>query len=64
MIVTRNFVFCHETDKAYLIKLESSKKTFWIPKQHLTVIDQKVNDMTGRVVYKGEIPQWIFDKIK
>jgi len=64
MLVTRNIVFCHETENSYLVKFESSKKTAWVPKKYLTVIDQKVNNMTGRIVYKAEIEKWIFDKIK
>ena len=64
MIVTRNIVFCNETEKSYLVKFDSNKKTAWIPKQYLKIVDEKVNNMTSRKVQKVEIAKWIFDKIK
>jgi len=64
MIVTRNVVFCHETEKSRLVKFVSSEKTAWIPKQYIKIVDEKVNNMTGFVTQKVEIPKWIFDKIK
>jgi hypothetical protein len=64
MTITRNIVFCHETEKSHLVKFVSSKKSAWIPKQYLKIVGKKVNNMTGRVVHKVEIPKWIFDKIK
>jgi len=64
MIVTRNVVFCHETEKSHLVKFVSSKKTAWIPKQYIKIVDEKVNNMTGFVTHKVEIAKWIFDKIE
>ena len=64
-IITRNVIFCEkETEKAYLLKFESSKKVGWLPKSAVTVIDSKVNNMTGREVFQVEIEKWAFDKIK
>lgn len=53
--MTRNVVICSETEKAYLLKFCSSKKTQWFPKSGVAFLDTTVNDMTGRTTYKVEI---------
>ncbi len=64
-VITRNVVFCgKETEKAYLLKFESSKKTAWLPKSAVTIVDSKVNNMTNREVFKVEIQEWAFNNIK
>lgn len=64
-VVYRNVVLCEaQTEKAQLVKFESSKKVAWIPKSALTVIDSKVNSMTGREVLQVEIEEWAFKNIK
>lgn len=64
-VVYRNVVFCEaQTEKAQLVKFESSKKVAWIPKSAMTVVDSKVNNMTGREVLQVEIEEWAFKNIK
>jgi hypothetical protein len=63
--VFRNVVFCEaQTEKAQLVKFESSKKVAWIPKSALRVLDFKVNNMTERKVLQVEIEEWAFKNIK
>ena len=64
-VITRNVIFCEkQTEKAYLLKFESSKKIAWLPKSAVTIVDSKVNNMTNREVFKVEIQEWAFNKIK
>jgi hypothetical protein len=64
-MINRNIVFCKgETEKARLVKFESSKKTAWLPKSSFKIIDSKINSMTCREVYKIQIEKWAFNKIK
>jgi hypothetical protein len=64
-VIYRNVVFCEaQTEKAQLVKFESSKKVAWIPKSALTIVDSKVNNMTEREVFQVEIEEWAFKKIK
>lgn len=63
MYEIKNVVFCTETEKSHLVKFVSSKKTAWIPKQYIEIIDMSTNNMTGRVIHKVKIHKWIFDKI-
>ncbi len=64
-VITRNVIFCEkETEKAYLLKFESSKKVAWLPKSAVTIVDSKVNNMTNRKVFKVEIQEWAFNNIK
>ena len=63
-VITRNVIFCgNQTEKAYLLKFESSKKTAWLTKSAVTIVDSKVNNMTNRKVLKVEIQKWAFNKI-
>jgi hypothetical protein len=64
-VICRNVVFCEaQTEKAQLVKFESSKKVAWIPKSALRVVDSKVNNMTERKIFQVEIEEWAFNKIK
>jgi hypothetical protein len=64
MYEVKNVVFCAETEKSHLIKFVSSKKTAWVPKKCIEIIDVSENRLTGRVIHKVKIEKWLFDKIK
>ena len=51
----RNVVICVETEKAFLLKFCSSKKTEWFPKNRITILEKMTNSMTYRETYKVEI---------
>jgi hypothetical protein len=51
----RNVFIIGETEKAYLLKFCSSKKTQWFPKTAVVFLDITVNNMTGRKTYKADI---------
>ncbi len=63
MIVTRNVILCNETEKAYLIKFASNKKTAWVPKQYIELYDIEEN-FGWPPKCKADIDKWIFDKVK
>jgi hypothetical protein len=64
MKVTRNVILCKETEKAYLIKFASSKKTAWIPKQYIELYDVEEDPFGWFPRCKADIDKWILDKVK
>ena len=55
-----------ETPKAYKITLGkgSAKRTIWVPKSQVNIIDNKTSDFTGFTSYEMEIPNWLLEKEK
>lgn len=64
MTVRRNVVICKETEKASLVKFRHSKKTAWIPKQYITIVEKHEFGIEKLKYCKIEIPAWVFAQLK
>lgn len=61
MTVTRNVVICKETEKAYLFKFISSKKSAWIPKSMVRSLEKTFYKY--REIHVLEIDKSLLDKL-
>jgi len=61
MTVTRNVTIWKETEKAYLIKFESARKTVWIPKSLIRGLTENFSER--REIYKMEIDKWLLEQV-
>jgi len=61
MTITRNVVICKETEKAYLFKFISNKKTVWIAKNLVKSLEKSSHKY--REVYTLEIDKSLLKEL-